>query len=323
MRLNPRYRATAALLLVTLIWGATFSWMKIALDAAAAELGEAGDDVAVGLFLALRFTMAAITLPLIVPAARRQLRQPAVWKGGMILAFFVVLGFALQMVGLQDIDPATSAFLTSLYVLFTALIAMGRDRAAPPLLAWVGISLATLGALLIANADDQPLLIFLSGLTQHFGTAELLTILCGVAFAGHIVATDSVTRKVAPLPVTTTTFVVTSLACIGLFVIALMRSSLPTGQVMALVTVWPFFYPVALCSLLGTVGVLSLLNIFQRELSPVRAAIIFSLEPVWAALIALGMGQTEANLYFIIGASTLLAGNLVMELAPKEEPSEA
>ena len=92
---------------------------------------------------------------------------------------------------------------------------------------------------------------------------------------------------------------------------------------MALVTVWPFFYPVALCSLLGTVGVLSLLNIFQRELSPVRAAIIFSLEPVWAALIALGMGQAEANLYFIIGASTLLAGNLVMELAPKEEPSEA
>ena len=70
MRLTPRYRATAALLLVTLIWGATFSWMKIALDTAKAELGVAGNDVAVGLFLALRFTMAAIALPLIVPAAR-------------------------------------------------------------------------------------------------------------------------------------------------------------------------------------------------------------------------------------------------------------
>jgi drug/metabolite transporter (DMT)-like permease len=70
-----------------------------------------------------------------------------------------------------------------------------------------------------------------------------------------------------------------------------------------------------LSSILATVVALSLMNMFQRDLDPVRAAILYALEPVWAALVAIAAGMEHADPWLWIGGAALLAGNLIAELA--------
>ena len=55
-------------------------------------------------------------------------------------------------------------------------------------------------------------------------------------------------------------------------------------------------------------------HIFQKYLDPVRAAILYALEPVWATLLAITFDMTEFSFWLILGGSSLLVGNLVAEL---------
>ena len=78
-----------------------------------------------------------------------------------------------------------------------------------------------------------------------------------------------------------------------------------------------FLRPALLAGILGTLVALSLLTNYQKVLSPVRAAILYSLEPVWAAIIALVLGQVGLDGWLMFGGGLLLAGNLWMEIWPR------
>ena len=75
-----------------------------------------------------------------------------------------------------------------------------------------------------------------------------------------------------------------------------------------------FLVPLLLCSVLGTLMALSLVNYFQKYLNPVRAAVLFALEPVWATLISITYGMTGITLWLFVGGGALLVGNLISEL---------
>ena len=95
------------------------------------------------------------------------------------------------------------------------------------------------------------------------------------------------------------------------------NESIQGAQVLALLTDFDFLFPSVMCLLFGSVICLTIMNIYQRHLSPVRAAILFTLEPVWAALLALGAGQIEPDGWFVFGAGALLGGNLIVEVVPR------
>ena len=59
------------------------------------------------------------------------------------------------------------------------------------------------------------------------------------------------------------------------------------------------------------------LNLYQRVLDPVRAAILFSLEPVFAAIISLAHGKEELTPWFVAGAALVLLGNFAVEILEK------
>jgi drug/metabolite transporter (DMT)-like permease len=225
------------------------------------------------------------------------------WRGGFLIGALLLGGFLLQMFGLAGVSAPVSAFLTSLYVVFTALLSSARTRR--PIGAWLafGTLLATFGAG------------FISGPPQlAFGTFEWLTVGCAFVFALHILATDAVTRRHDPLAVTLTSFVWVTLGSAATF--ALGVGSIDTGRLGDLVAAGDFLWPLVLSSLLATVLALSLMNLFQRELDPVRAAILYAIEPVWAALVAIGLGMSAPDRWLWIGGSALLAGNLLAELGP-------
>ena len=66
--------------------------------------------------------------------------------------------------------------------------------------------------------------------------------------------------------------------------------------------------------LIGSLFALLLLNLFQRYLHPVQAAIIYALEPVWTTVFALELGMTTWTAWIAVGGGALLAGNLMVEL---------
>jgi drug/metabolite transporter (DMT)-like permease len=307
---NSNRTALMALLVVTIIWGWTFSWMKEAIDTSEALLGEALPLV-VGLFMVIRFGVAALVMPIVVPGARTAMFTWPVWRDGGILAVFLLLGFLLQMFGLDGVDPAVSAFLTSLYVAFVALISAGIERRSPGWVALIGVTLVTVGAA------------FISGPPQlSFDLPEWLTVLCATLFAGHIVATDWVTRRSPPLSIAWTSFVWVGLGSSILLVYGwALRADISPTQIGQLMMTESFIRPALLAGLLGSLVALSLLTNFQKALSPVRAAILYSLEPVWAALIALALGQVSLDTWLLFGGGLLLVGNLWMEIWPRLRPA--
>ena len=302
--------ALLALLTVTVIWGWTFSWMKSAIEAGAAQLGEAMPLI-VGLFMTVRFGLAALLMPILIPASRRGVGGAGVVRDGGLIAAVLYLGFLLQMFGLEGVDPAVSAFLNSLYVGFVALFSSLLDRRPLGWVAATGVLLVTIGAAFISGPPRL-----------SFGLPEWLTVLCAVLFASHIVATDRITRSQPPLAVAWLSFCWVGLGSAGLLAYGMARRpDVSIEQVLTLLMTHEFLQPALLAGLLGTLVALSLLTNYQKALSPVRAAILYSLEPVWAALIALGLGQVGLSGWLVFGGGMLLAGNLWMEIWPRVRPS--
>ena len=311
--MTTRTKALGALLIVTVIWGATFAWMKAATTAAATHLGPDGDAVAAGLFVALRFTIAALLLPVFVKPARafRGVSLGLVRDAGL-LGGLLALGFLLQMVAIGDLSPAVSAFLTSLYVIFTAFLSLFSSRyrqLGRSLL--VGVLLATLGAA------------FISGPPQlNFDAAEWLTVACAFLFAVTIVQTDVATNRHAPHLVSLVSYAAVGVVGWGFLAAAIAHTGADPSAVLDAALDSGFWVPMLLCSLLATLFALTLLNVFQRHVSPVRAATLYSLEPVWAALISIGLGLELVDGWLAFGAGALLLGNLVAEFGPRRRRAE-
>lgn len=302
---SRRVRATIALFCVSVIWGFTFLWMKQAVEAMERVTGPGHALATSALFLALRFGLAAALLFACVPAARRQLGSPA-WRGGGWLGGLLVLGFVLQMVGLGQVTPAVSAFLTSLYVLFLAVITAAVERRLPRVGFAIGAVLATAGAAVVRGRPE----------VAAWSTGELLTVGASVAFAVHILVTDRVTKRVPAMPVTLTMFAWVAAGGAGLLVLEAARGNgIGPGQIADLGRDPAFLAPLALTTVFGTVVALAFMNLYQREVDPVRAAILYALEPIWAALIGIAAGADEATGWLVVGGGLLLAGNLVAELA--------
>ncbi len=141
-------------------------------------------------------------------------------------------------------------------------------------------------------------------------------VLCAFVFALHILATERVTRRHAPMPVTLTTFCWVTLGSCATLAIG-MRGDGPGVEALVELALDPAFaQPMLLSSVPATRLALSLMNTWQRELDPVRAAILYAVEPVWATLVATGLGQAEAGLWLAIGGGSLLLGNLIAGLGP-------
>ena len=298
--MNPR-QATLALFAVTIIWGWTFIWLKRAMTVADAY---GAGVLGATLFVTLRIALAGALLPLL-PDVRSAMRERAVWRDGALLALFMFGGFLFQMVAIAQLSPAVSAFLTSLYVVFTALLLAGWHSRLQSTSLLCGVVLVTFGAGWIQGPPQL-----------HFNWPEWLTVLGALLFAGHIIATDVVTRRVSPIGVTFSS--ITLAALMGLLLLDLQMLVQPAA-LGELLREPAFLQPLLLSAFFGTFVALLLVNLCQKLLDPVRAAILYALEPVWATLLAISYGMVTANGWLLLGGGALLLGNLIAELAPRRD----
>lgn len=296
-----RRKAALVLFSVTLIWGATFIWMKQLLNALDEPLAIHGTVSVVAFLVGARFALALVLMLVAVPGSRRSLNEPNIRRGGLVLGGLMLVGFFSQMVALDDINPSTSAFLTSLYVVMTALITSRIDGHLPTRALLWGVMLATLGAGFI---EGPPHL--------SWGLAELVTVLSALFFAFHIVATQHWTTEHDPLPLTVVSFAVVAG---GAFTLTAITASSPLGLVADVLGQPGVWWPLICLGVGGSFFCLLALNVYQRHLHPVHAAVLYTFEPVWATLFGLVLGLVPFTWWMIVGGSVLVFGNIVVELS--------
>lgn len=305
---NTKKRATLGLILVTLIWGLTFIWMDSAVAAALIHKPNLSKQSLASSFVFFRFFIAAIILLPFIPNIKQAFTNIETRNGGIWLGIIVWLGFLFQMIGIvyPDVTPAVSAFLTSLYVIFTAIIGLILGRQYLNRFMIIGVLLATFGAGWISGPPQL-----------NFNLPEWLTVMGAFMFAAHIIATDRITQNRDTIHLTIV--MICTIATISILILPLfiLRNTDSLMDILQLLLIPSYVLPLFCCAIFGSIFALLLLTVLQKQLSPVRAAILYALEPVWAVIFSLMLGMENEDTYFwlLVGGSALIIGNLIVEIS--------
>jgi drug/metabolite transporter (DMT)-like permease len=278
--------ADLALLVLTLLWGTTFHFVKAVLEVASP-----------GVFLAARFGAALVLA--VAWVLRPQRTGAGLLRHGSLLGLFMLGGFVLQTVGLRTTTPARSGFLTGLSVLvvpFIARFALARRVRGS---SWVGVALAVAGLGLLAQPFD-------AGIGAQVRLGDALTLGCAVAFGLQIVFTSEWSPRHPLVPFVLVQLLVTFAGALLLlpFEEPFLRSD-GAGT---------FVGTVAFTGVAMTACAFLVMNWAQRRTSAVRAGLIFSLEPVSAAVFSHFFGGAPIAAAEWTGGALIVLGVMVGEI---------
>lgn len=275
-------RADLALLAVAAIWGTTFALLR--------------DSIRVLHpidLMAIRFTMGALVLLAIYgrrvwPITRRA------WIDGAHIGLWLGAGYLSQVIGLATISASRSAFITGTYVAFAPFVAMAVAKIRPRPGEYFGIALILAG--LYAFSAD-------AGFSLSPG--DLWTLGCSVTFGVQIVMTNLMARKGDPMALSIVQ-IVAAAAMAWIIVAARGGIGTPWAQIP-----WGTMIYLAVAA---TAVVIALQTWALGRTSPIKATLIFSLEPVFAALFAgLFFGERMHTREYL-GGALILGGVAVSEL---------
>jgi drug/metabolite transporter (DMT)-like permease len=279
--------ADLALLVLTLFWGTTFSLVKEALL-----------DASVGVFLSLRFGLAALVLAAVWLVRRDRLGKDFL-RHGALLGLAMLGGFWLQTLGLRHTTPARSGFITGLSVLMVPFIAHFAMKRRVRLASWVGVALAVAGLLVLTRPFGE-------AVTAEVRLGDLLTFGCALAFAFQVIFTSEWAPRHPLAPFVGVQVAVTLLGSL-LFMLAEGPRLAPSSPVR-------FAGVVAFTGIFMTAVAFFVMNWGQRHTSAVRAALIFSLEPVTAALFSAWYWKEPLGPFELGGGGLIVLGVVLGEL---------
>lgn len=272
------------LVLVTVIWGITFPLSQTLLK-----------QIQPNAFVAIRFTLAlALLLP--VCGTRLLKLRKRDWQNALLLAALLFAGILFQNIGLPLTTSTNSAFLTALCVPLVPFAAIWLLKTTPPLSSWVGCGLALAGIMVLTV---QP--------GMKIGPGDLITMGTAVVFAFEIVLVGKFLPGRDAVAITTAMAIFcAAFAWIGF---AVMHESLP-GAGLAL------SIPMLVIGVISGGGTLLAQNYGQQHTTAVHAAIIFSIEPIWAGMFSHYMNGDILGPRIWIGGAAILLGVVISELWP-------
>jgi drug/metabolite transporter (DMT)-like permease len=275
-------QADLSLLAITLIWGSTFTIVKMSLAQASPIL-----------FICLRFWVATLVVAVFMPRALRNLSLRTV-KRGLVLSVALLGGFVFQTIGLRATTPSRSAFLTSLSVLLVPVLGFFVFHHRPRIRTLLGVAVATAGLGLLT----------LNTIPSKFTRGDLLTLICAAVFALHILLIGQY------LPTSDFRQLVILQLAGSAVLCSLVLPMLETPFLVWDVTIAFYLF---VTGVLATALAIYVQNRAQQFTTPNRTALIFSLEPFFAALFAyLILGQTLTMKEWV-GGALVLAGVLTSE----------
>ncbi len=272
--------ATAALILVTAVWGVTFVQVKDAV--------ELYPFLA---FLAVRYLIATAALAPVAVARLRGLGRDGL-VAGAVLGVLVALGIGLQTAGLERTTVTNTGFITGLYVLFTPLLALllFRTRVVPAV--WLGVGLALLG------------LGLLSGVGAGDPVGDALVLAGSAAYSLQIVLLERYAPRYDAIAFTQAEMLA-AFAGFALVAVAAGQIEPPRGW-----TVWGALLVTGIFA--SALGFL-VQTWAQRRTSATRTALAFAMEPVFAGVFGFWLAGDRLGAVGWAGCAVIMAGILVAE----------
>ncbi len=302
MRLNPsshrpailrRLRSDALLLFVSAAWGSGFIAQRIA----AGRMGNFS-------FNGARFLLAALLLLFLV---RFKIKIPRSDLGWTVLAGAILFAAStLQQVGIRTTTAGNAGFITGLYVVIIPILLaiFGRQRLRATV--WTAALLAAAGTMLLSTAGQfKP------------ASGDWIELAGAVLWAVHVIIVGKMARRMDSLQFTIGQFAVCGLLN-AVFGLLLEFPPLPGDAVEWLAVLYSALVPIGLGFTLQVVA--------QRHAPPADAAIIFSMEAVFAALFGYWLLAETLLPLQILGCAVIILAILIAQLragVPAAAPDEA
>ena len=218
----------------------------------------------------------------------------ALVRPGVILGVLLFGGYALQTLGLETTTPARSAFITGLTVIFVPFVSWRLDRKRPAVRAFVAPVVALIGLQQLTGVSWS----------SAVPVGDALTLGCAVVYAGHIAMMGRFAKGLPALPLTAVQLGVVSLLCAATLPFVTRRFVPTIG----------FGGAVVFTGVVASALAIGVQAWAQRRLSAVRAAVIYSLEPVFALSWALVMGLGWPSAPELVGGGFILGAVLISEV---------
>ena len=281
-------RATLVLLIAAAIWGLAFVAQRVGMD----HLGPFT-------FNGIRFALGGLSLlPLIwffrrQPAAAVPQKPPLpVFATGGIAGLILFIAASLQQVGILDTTAGKAAFITCLYIVLVPLVGLLMKRKIARS-TWLGSLLSMVGLYLLSIQEDFSI-----------GQGDLLELIGALFWTGHILYIDHISRRVDTLKLAAIQFATCSALSA---VVAVWTETTTPGAVLAATV--PLLY-----GGFGSVGVAYTLQIIgQKNASPAHAALVLSMETVFAAVGGFLILNEILGSRELAGCVLMLAGMLLSQ----------
>ena len=285
------------MLMNTIIWGGTFVIIKMAFK-----------DISPMVFLSIRFTLASLLF--LIPVAHM---LPKIEKQryieGIILGILLYVGFGVQTIGLKFTTATKSGFITGTFVVFTPILQMIFEKKMPNKGNVLGIILVFLGLVLLSSKGSS-ILSILTEIGSTFNIGDFLTFVCAVFYGLYIIYLHKVSKNHDPKFLSFFQIAVCGVFCvISAFLFDAVNIEIAHFNLTPYL-VFTFAYTV----LLATIVTTYVQTRFQEKVNPTKTGIIFSFEPIFAALFAFAIIGEKISFFGFIGCICIFGGLLVSEL---------
>lgn len=220
-------------------------------------------------------------------------------KAGVAIGVSIAIGYSMQTWGLQTIPSSKSAFITAMYVPLVPLLQWICLGKMPGIMSWVGVVLAFMGLIFLAGPE---------GTSLTLGAGEIITLISALAIAAEIIMISAWAGRV---DIKRVTIVQLATASIVAFF-----AMIPAGESVPPVSSGLVIIALGLGLFSAIIQVT--MNWAQRSVSPTRATVIYTGEPVWAGVFGRIAGE-RLPMLALLGGALIVLGVLVSELKFKRK----
>ena len=296
--MKNKLRGSIGLLLATVIWGSAFVAQSVGMD-----------HIGPYTFQAIRCAMASLgLLPMIALFDLRKkdgrtflsrFFDKQLWTAGLLCGIPLCFAVNLQQVGIVYTEAGKAAFLTAMYIIFVPVIGIFRKQR-PTLMIPIAVALAAVGLYFLSWAGVDAI---------NFGDVCLL--LCALAFALQITVVDHYAPSVDPLRLNC---IQAAVCAVGSALIMAFTES-PT-----IPGIQRSFWPMCYAGFLSMGAAYSLQIIGQKDLPSAPAALIMSMESVFAVLFGWLLLQEELTIWESMGCLLVFLAVVLSQIPiPKKE----
>lgn len=286
-----RHTAEILLLVITILWGGTFAVVKTAVA-----------DVDPSMFVLLRFSIALVVSVAFWSKSIRYIDGEILGKG-LFLGVLFGVGFMLQTVGLTETTASTSAFITGSMVVFVPI--------AHRIIAKAPLRIEHLTAIIIVLVG---LWMFTSPESNGVNIGDVLTMGSSIVWSIYLTYIDIWTTKIRDDPQKQNALVILQFVSTVIIAGAGVAFQSYHGVSTTVSFSTEFILGILYCSIAASVIPTFIQTRYQQFTHPVRAGVIFAVEPVAASIIAWILINEEFSARQLVGGAVILAGIVVPDL---------